>query len=237
MEPQCAQPIKLLDQVRNAIRVGHYSPRTGEAYVGWIRRFILFNQKRHPADMAENEVRAYLTHLAVQQNVSASTQNQALGALLFLYKQVLHRELDGLGEIPRGRTPDRLPVVLSRQEVRLVLAQLAGVPFLVATLLYGAGLRLNEALDLRIKDIDFQRQQVIVRRGKGQKDRAVPLPNSIRSKLNTHLETVMRLHKTDLAAGMGSVTQPDAIAVFTSMRPPSSERSPAQEGIQEFQSG
>jgi len=206
------RPTKLLDQVRHALRLGHYSPRTEEAYLGWIRRFILFHQKRHPADMGAVEARAFLTHLAVNQHVSASTQNQALGAILFLYKHVLGRELAGLGEIPRGRTPDRLPVVLSRQEVRAVLNHVAGVPWLVSALLYGAGLRLTEALELRVKDLDVDRQQIIVRRGKGQKDRAVPLPTMIKTRLSAHLETVKAQHTADLAAGLGSVALPDAIA-------------------------
>jgi len=206
------RPVKLLDQVRHTLRLGHYSPRTEEAYLGWIRRFILFHQKRHPAEMGAVEARAFLTHLAVNQHVSASTQNQALGAVLFLYKHVLGRELAGLGEIPRGRTPDRLPVVLSRQEIRAVLSHLAGVPWLVSALLYGAGLRLTEALELRVKDLDVDRQQIIVRRGKGQKDRAVPLPTMIKARLGAHLETVKAQHTADLFAGFGSVALPDAIA-------------------------
>ncbi len=211
--PTAPRATPLLDQVKQALRIGHYSPRTEEAYVGWIKRFIHFNNKRHPKDMGEPEVRAYLAHLAVNQHVSASTQNQALGAILFLYKHVLRRELNTLGEVPRGRTPDRLPVVLSRPEVRSVLHQLADAPWLVVALLYGAGLRLSEALELRIKDLDFDRRQIIVRRGKGQKDRAVPFPTTVVAKVTAHLEQVRRQHASDLAHGLGAVVLPDAISV------------------------
>jgi integron integrase len=206
------RPAKLLDQVRQALRLGHYSPRTEEAYVGWIRRFIIFHGKRHPASMGETEVRAFLTDLAVVEHLSASTQNQVLGALLFLYKHIVRRELTNLGELPRGRMPSTLPVVLSRAEVRAVLNHLAGVPWLVATLLYGAGLRLAETLDLRVKDLDFDRQQIVIRRGKGQKDRAVPLPALARGRLLAHLDAVKQQHAADLAAGLGSVVLPDALA-------------------------
>lgn len=206
------RPVKLLDQVSFALRLGHYSTRTEVAYRGWIRRFILFHGKRHPAEMGETEVRAFLTDLAVVRHVSASTQNQALGALLFLYKHVIRRDLANLGEVPRGRTPERLPVVLSRPEVRAVLNYLAGVPWLVVGLLYGAGLRLSEALELRVKDIDFDRHQIIVRRGKGQKDRMVPLPSMITVRLIAHLALVKKQHEQDLQDGVGSVALPNAIA-------------------------
>jgi integron integrase len=154
-----------------------------------------------------------LTDLAVSRHVSASTQNQALGAILFLYKHVIRRELANLGDMPRGRTPDRLPVVLSRPEVRAVLGQLAGAPWLVVALLYGSGLRLGEALELRVKDLDFDRRQIIVRRGKGQKDRMVPLPILVTARLTTHLASVKVQHEQDLQAGLGNVALPDAIAV------------------------
>jgi len=153
------QKPRLLDQVRQALRLGHYSPRTEEAYVHWIRRFILFHRKRHPAEMAEPEVVGFLTHLAVEHSVSASTQNQALAALLFLYRHVLKRELRDLGGVIRARAPERLPVVLSRSEVRAVLEQLSGTTWLVVGLLYGGGLRLSEGLDLRVKDLDFDRSR------------------------------------------------------------------------------
>jgi site-specific recombinase XerD len=167
---------KLLDQVRHALRLGHYSGRTEESYVGWIRRFILFHQKRHPAEMGGAEVVAFLTHLAVTDHVSASTQNQAFNAVLFLYRHVLNRDLGELGPIARARMPERLPVVLSRDEVRLILGRLDGMAWLIVALLYGAGLRLTECLELRVKDLDFARNQIVVRRGKGAKDRTTPLP-------------------------------------------------------------
>lgn len=204
---------RLLDQLRNSLTLGHYSPRTIEAYVTWARRFILFNHKRHPKELGEADVRAFLTYLAVGRSVAASTQNQALGALLYLYKHIIKRELSDLGEIPRGRTPTTLPVVLSRPEVRAVLAKLDGVAWLVAALLYGAGLRLTEGLELRVKDLDFDRQQLMVRRGKGQKDRAVPLPALVRARLTSHLEDVRRQHTEDLSHGFGAVVLPDAIGV------------------------
>ena len=204
-------PPRLLDQLRDTLRLGHYSPRTIDAYTAWVRRFIVFHQKRHPKELSEKDVRAFLTHLAVDRSLSASTQNQALGAVMFLYKHVIKRELADLDEIPRGRMPTNLPTVLSRPEVRAVLGKLAGVPWLVAALLYGAGLRLTEGLELRVKDIDFDRQQVMVRRGKGQKDRAVPLPGMVRVKLIEHLESVRHLHGQDLREGLGAVVLPDAI--------------------------
>jgi integron integrase len=203
---------KLLDQVRDALRVGHYSRRTEEAYLVWIRRFILFHDKKHPAAMGTREVTAYLTDLAVRQQVSASTQNQALGAILFLYRQVLRMELTDLGGFVRARTPERLPVVLSRSEVRAVLGHLGGVPWLVVTLLYGAGLRLNECLELRVKDLDVERNQIIIRRGKGGKDRLVPLPGLLKARLGEHLLVARRLFDRDRCEGVGGVVLPDAVA-------------------------
>ena len=203
---------RLLDQVRDAIRVAHYSRRTEDAYVAWARRFILFHGKRHPAELGEREVAAFLSHLASARNVSASTQNQALGALLFLYRHVLRRELGHLGGMVRARMPDRLPVVMTRDEVRAVLTKLAGVPWLVANLLYGAGLRLNECLELRVKDLDPARNQVSVRRGKGGKDRFVPFPARVKEPLASHLADVKRTHERDLAAGVGAVVLPEALA-------------------------
>ncbi len=206
------RPARLLDQLRDALRLGHYSPRTIDAYTGWIRRYILFHHKRHPRDLDENDIKAFLTYLAVDRSVAASTQNQALAALLFLYTHILQRRLAGLGEIPRGRSPTTLPVVMSRPEVRAVLTQLSGVAWLVAGLLYGAGLRLSEALELRIKDLDFDRRQIIVRRGKGRKDRTVPLPQLVRNSLRNYLEDVRRRHTEDLRQGLGGVVLPDAIS-------------------------
>jgi len=155
--PAGATP-RLLDRVRHALRLRHRSPRTESAYVHWIRRFILFHGKRHPAEMGEEEVRAFLTHLAVEARVSASTQNQAMSALVFLYREVLARELGDFSGSVRARTPQRLPVVLSRSEVAALLAQLSGVEWIVAALLYGSGLRLLEALTLRVKDVAFERR-------------------------------------------------------------------------------
>lgn len=206
-------PPRLLDQVRQALRVAHYSPRTEEAYVGWIRRYIVFHGKRHPSALRAAEVTRFLTSLAVDRDVSASTQNQALGAILFLYRQVLRLELGELDGVVRARLPDRLPVVLNRGEVRAVMARLSGVSWMVVGLLYGAGLRLNECLDLRVKDVDFERRQITVRRGKGAKDRLVPLPEVVRERLAVHLEAVRDQHRRDLAAGHGAVVMPEALAV------------------------
>ncbi len=188
--------------MRHAARLRHLSRRTEDAYANWIRRFILFHGKRHPQEMAGPEVVAFLTDLAVRGGVAASTQNQALAAILFLYRVVLGRDLEGLRDMVRARRPHRLPVVLSRDEVRAVLAELPDVPRLVATLLYGGGLRLLEALRLRVKDVDFGRQQLSVRQGKGNRDRGAPLPRIAESVLHRHLERVARLHQEDLARGV-----------------------------------
>jgi integron integrase len=203
---------RLLDQVRDAIRVRHYSRRTEDTYVHWIRRFILFHAKRHPREMGEREVTAFLTYLAVEKNVAASTQNQALAALLFLYLKVLEMKLDWLEDVVRARRPKRLPVVLSRDEVARLLNALNGIPQLVARLMYGTGMRLLEALRLRVKDIDFTRRQVIVRAGKGNKDRYTVLPETLVEPLQSHLHKVQALHMSDLANGFGSVQLPFALA-------------------------
>ncbi len=205
-------PPRLLDRVRQALRLRHYSPRTEEAYVAWIRRFILFHRKTHPMLLGEADVTAFLTHLAVTEQVSASTQNQALGALLFLYRHVLTRELEGLDGIVRARPAERLPVVLSRAEVRAVLQLLPGVFRTIGTLLYGGGLRLNECLELRVKDVDFDRRQIVVRRGKGDKDRTVPLPGSTRDALLQHLARVHQMFDADRRAGVGGVVLPHGLA-------------------------
>lgn len=205
-----AEP-RLLVRVSHALRRGHYSPRTETQYCLWIRRYVLFHGKRHPNDMGAAEVERFLTHLAVVDKVSASTQNQALSALLFLYNHVLAKPLDGLQGVVRAKMPSRLPVVLSREEARAVLARMEGAVRLVAVLLYGAGLRLNEALELRIKDVDFGRRQIAVRRGKGGKDRLVPLPDVLREPLREHLERVRRLHDSDLSRGLGRVSLPDSL--------------------------
>ncbi len=205
-----AEP-RLLDRVRAAIRLRHYSRRTEKAYVGWIRRFILFHGKRHPDGMAADEITRFLSHLAVEGKVSASTQNQALSALLFLYRDVLGRELAWMDEIVRARRPARLPVVLARGEVAALLRELQGVERLMASLLYGAGLRLLECCRLRVKDIEFSRGELLVRDGKGGKDRVTLLPSGLREPLQTHLAGVSDQHGHDLERGLGSVELPEAL--------------------------
>jgi len=184
--PTRSQP-KLLEQVRDAIRARHYSLRTEEAYVRWVKRFILFHDKRHPRDMGLQEVQQFLTHLAVEGHVAASTQSQALSALLFLYQQVLKQDIGWIEEVVRAKQPQRMPVVLTSDEVAAVLRQLAGTPWIMATLLYGAGLRLMECVRLRVKDVDFAYHQIVVRDGKGQKDRVTMLPQQVKDPLQQHL--------------------------------------------------
>lgn len=202
---------RLLDQVRAAIRARHYSRRTEQAYVHWIRRFIVFHGKRHPRELGAAEVTAFVTWLAVDRRVAASTQNQALSGVVFLYKDVLGIDLGDVAAPPRARMPSRVPVVLTPREVRLVIDALEGVPRIVAMLLYGAGLRLQECLELRVKDLDFERGEITVRRGKGQKDRRVMLPDTARVPLERHLADVRRLHAADVSAGLGRVMLPDAL--------------------------
>lgn len=209
--PEWPKKPRLLDQVRQAIRARHYSPRTERAYVGWVRRFILFHGKRHPSEMGEIEVTQFLSFLATSEKVSASTQNQALNALLFLYREVLRKDLDWLKGIVRAKRPVRLPVVLSREEVRSVIDQLCGVERLMASIIYGAGLRITECLQLRIKDVDFATNEITVRGGKGRKDRVTILPRKVRGPLELHIETVHRQHDADLRRGAGSVQVPNAI--------------------------
>lgn len=203
---------KLLDQVRIVAPLKHFSLRTEQAYVGWIRRFILFHNKRHPAEMAEPEIRAFLANLAVHQKISAYTQTVALSALLFLYRDVLKRELRYVDGIERAKAAKRLPVVFSRTEVQSVLAHLNGTYHLIGSLLYGAGLRVNEAIRLRVKDIDFAANQVTIREGKGDKDRVTMLPQTIRSSLQQHLLRVKVLHDEDAHEGFGRVYLPYALA-------------------------
>jgi len=198
--------------VRIAIRARHYSLRTEEAYVGWIRRFILFHGKRHPMEMAEPEINAFLSHLATMVRVSASTHTQALSALLFLYRHVLRKPLPFEDGVIRVKRPGRLPTVMTRAEVRAVLGGLHGAPKLVCTLLYGTGMRLLEGLRLRVKDVEFGRNHIVVRDTKGGKDRVVPLPRLIRAALPTWLSRVKKIHAADVAAGRGEVYVPDAIA-------------------------
>ncbi|MBI1874010.1 MAG: phage integrase N-terminal SAM-like domain-containing protein, partial [Acidobacteria bacterium] len=200
-----------MDRVRYAIRLRHYSRRTEEAYVYWVRRFIVFHKKRHPSQMGAGEVSAFLEWLAVRQRISASTQNQALCALLFLYRHVLKLEIGAIQQVPRARTPSRLPVVLSRDEVGRLLKQVSGPVWLVVALLYGAGLRLRDGLELRVKDIDFDLKQLIIRRGKGQKDRRTMLPAVVTDPLRSHLHDVKQQHDRDLREGFGRVVMPFAL--------------------------
>jgi len=211
LEPSPAQPPKLLDQVREAIRLRHYSIRTEQAYTDWIKRYILFHHKKHPQEMGAAEVERFLTHLAVQGKVAASTQNQALSALLFLYKEVLKVDLPWLSEVKRAKKPRRLPVVLTVEEVKRVLARLDGQHGLMADLLYGAGLRLLECARLRVKDVDFAMGQITVRDGKGEKDRVTMLPRSVFEPLRAYLDKVKVLHEHDLEEGFGEVYLPHAL--------------------------
>jgi integron integrase len=202
---------KLMEQIRQALRSRHYSPRTEQAYIHWVRQFIFHYHVRHPAKMAEPEINAFLTHLAVERKVSASTQNQALSALLFLYRHVLGRPIGDLGEVIRARKPTRLPVVMTRDEVKSVLDRLNGDKWLMASLLYGTGMRLMECLRLRVQDIDFTRNEVLVRDGKGAKDRITMLPESLKAPLREHLAKVKAIHEQDLADGWGRVQLPTAL--------------------------
>jgi integron integrase len=203
--------LKLLDKVRETARVKHLSIRTENAYLQWIKRFILFHHKRHPVEMGENEIRSFLTYLACDKYVSSSTQNQALNAIIFLYSQVLNKQLGSFGDIPRGQRSIRLPVVFSRSEVRIIINHLHGTSKLVAKLLYGSGLRLLEALRLRVKDVDFGNNFIIVRQGKGDKDRHTPLPAQIIRDLRLQIKKVSILHQQDLAEGYGDAILPDAL--------------------------
>jgi len=205
-------PKKLLVRMRDALRLKHYSIRTEEAYVNWARRYILFHNKRHPKDMGGPEIAAFLTHLAVDRRVAASTQNQALCALLFLYREVLGIEVELIDAV-RAKQPKRLPTVLSRDEVTRVIMALSGTNQLVARMLYGSGLRLLECLRLRVKDLDFSYRQIVVRDGKGAKDRVTVLPESLVEPLHTHLQRVAMIHRLDLDEGYGAVYLPYALEV------------------------
>jgi integron integrase len=205
------RPKKLLDQVRDAIRLKHYSYRTEQAYVGWIKRYIRFHDVRHPAEMGAAEVEAFLIHLAVTENVAASTQNQALSALLFLYHEVLHQDLGPVDNL-RAKRPKRLPTVLTKEETLHLIACLWGTHQLMAKLIYGSGVRLMECLRLRVKDLEFERRAIIVRDGKGAQDRVTVLPDSLIPLLQEHLQRVKALHEQDLAQGYGAVYLPDALA-------------------------
>ncbi|HKC25476.1 MAG TPA: integron integrase [Thermoanaerobaculia bacterium] len=206
------QPPRLLERTRTALRARHYSLSTEQTYVSWIRRFILFHGKRHPELMGEPEINSFVSHLATAEHVSASTQNQALAAVLFLYRVVLDLQLARPTLLIRAHAPERLPVVLTKDEVRAVLANLRGTPRLVALLLYGSGIRLFEALGLRVKDVDFATGTITVRDGKGQRDRRVGLPVVAAEPLRAHLAVVRAQHERDLANGYGTVALPDALA-------------------------
>jgi integron integrase len=205
------RPVKLLDQVREAIQRRHYSLRTEKAYVQWIKRFIIFHKKRHPVDMGEVEIGEFLSHLASEAHVSASTQNQALNALLFLYREVLEKPIGYINGVVRAKRPGRLPVVLTRQEVRALFGRLEGTEWLMAMLLYGAGLRLMECLRLRVKDIDFFSNQITVRAGKGDKDRVTVLPAAALEPLRKHLEGVKMQYQRDRERGLGGASLPNAL--------------------------
>ena len=202
--------IKLLDQMREALRTQHYSFRTEKTYVDWCRRFILFHDRRHPKGMGVAEVEAFITYLATQRKVAASTQNQALSAIIFLYKEVLNQPLDPI-EAVRARKPKRLPTVLNKKEVITVINAMSGTPQLMAKLLYGSGLRVSECTRLRIKDIDFTQQSLTIRDGKGEKDRITMLPESLLIPLEEHLRRVKQIHQKDLKDGFGSVYLPSAL--------------------------
>lgn len=202
---------KLLDEVRNSLRTQNYSYRTEKTYVNWIRKFILFHNKRHPREMGEKEINQFLTYLAVNQKVSASTQNQALSALLFLYKLILRKEIGWIGNLQRARKSKKIPVVFTKEEVKKVMLHLHGKCWLAAALMYGSGLRLMECMTLRIKDLDFSCRQITIRSGKGNKDRLTMLPGAAISPLKTHLIRVKTLHDKDLAEGFGSVRLPNAL--------------------------
>ena len=213
MSPQhCSpRPKRLLEQVRDKLRTMHYSYRTEQAYVGWIKRYIFFHNKRHPKDMAHAEVEAFLTYLARQRGVSASTQNQALCALLFLYKHVLGSELGVVNGVAMAKKPERVPIVLTVEEVSAVLQRMKGRDWLMASLMYGAGLRLMECVQLRVQSIDFGYRQITVYNGKGAKDRFVPLPDSLIPALEEHIKVMRRLMESDRADGFGEVSMPESL--------------------------
>ena len=211
--PLTPQLHQLLDRVRLAVRTRHYSPRTEKAYVGWVRRFVQAERGRHPEQMGLAEVARYLAHLAIHDHVSASTQNQAFSALTFLYRDVLERPIEGLENVARAKRPIRVPLVLSRLEIEAILGSVRGTPRLMCALMYGAGLRLLECCRLRIKDVDFERGEIVVRDGKGRKDRVTMLPARLSGPLAKHIECGRVRHAADLAAGKGavSVALPDAL--------------------------
>jgi integron integrase len=205
------RPPRLLDQVRDKLRVKHYSIRTEQAYSDWIKRYIFFHDKRHPQDMGAQDIEAFLTHLAVVGKVSASTQNQAKSALLFLYREVLEMQLPWLDKVTQAKAPKRLPVVLTVSEVQAVLSHLSGTHALIASLLYGTGMRLMEVMRLRVKDVEFSRREIVVREGKGFKDRVTMLPEAVMAPLKAHLVNVKTVHDEDVTQGFGEVYLPFAL--------------------------
>jgi integron integrase len=211
MNTSNTEPPKLLEQVRGKIRLKHYSIRTEQAYVDWIKRYILHFDKQHPKDLGAGEVEQFLTHLAVHGKVAASTQNQAKSALLFLYKEILELELPWLDDVERAKTPKRLPVVLTQAEIQQILSHLEGTNHLIVSLLYGTGMRIMEVLRLRVKDVDFARKEILIRDGKGYKDRITMLPGSLVERLQEHLKRVKTLHEKDLSNGYGAVYMPYAL--------------------------
>jgi integron integrase len=204
---------KLLDQLSDEIRIRHYSIRTEQAYTQWVKRFILFNNKQHPAQLGAAQINAYLSHLAIAENVAASTQNQALNAIIFFYKEVLKITPPDFSSFIRAKRPQKLPIVLSKEEIHKIFGQLCGVYHLIASLLYGCGLRLMESLRLRVKDIDFNYKQITIRDGKGGKDRVTILPTACSNTLQLHLKKVRILHLQDLAEGNGAAYLPNALQV------------------------
>jgi integron integrase len=209
--PPTVQKPKLLDQVRQAIRTRHYSDKTEKAYAHWIKRYIFFHNKRHPLEMSEPEIGQFLSSLATDGHVSASTQNQAFNALLFLYDAVLDKKIGLIDGVVRAKRPQRLPVVLTKEEVKKVIDRMTGVPRLMAILLYGGGLRLMECCHLRVKDIDFSRNEIVIRAGKGDKDRHTMLPTGIKESLSRHMEAVRCQHQEDIEKGLGRVALPNAL--------------------------
>jgi len=207
----CERSPRLLDQVRNVIRCKHYSIRTEQSYVDWIKRYIYFHKKQHPKDMGERQISEFLTHLAVERKVASATQNQALCALVFLYREVLKKEIGEFENLIRAKKPQKLPVVFTREEVRQILLQLSGVTWLMGQIIYGAGLRIMECVRLRVKDVDFGYGQIVVRDGKGMKDRVTMLPELIVEELQRHLLKAKKIHEIDLKAGFGAVYLPYAL--------------------------
>ncbi|MEX1138025.1 MAG: integron integrase [Bacteroidota bacterium] len=203
--------LKLVDQVREVMRLKHLSIRTEDAYLYWIKQFILFHNKTHPAEMGANEIRSYLSHLAIEKEVTAATQNLALNSIMFLYNQVLKKEVGKLGEIETAKRPKKLPTVFSQDEVLIILSLMKDTPQLVAGLLYGSGLRLMECMRLRVMDIDFERNQIMVRSGKGDKDRVTVLPDTLKEPLKNHIAWVKQLHQRDLKEGFGDTFIPASL--------------------------